>query len=59
VNKLFPHEDGGLSGPRATRYYAGDEVMVEVYYDQTGGNWKPENRVTDSPHIYRARQAMD
>jgi hypothetical protein len=54
VEKLFPQEDGGLSGPTATRYCREPEVMVEVPYDQNGGNWKPTNHVNGPLRVYRS-----
>ncbi|HEY3411537.1 MAG TPA: hypothetical protein VGM51_00625 [Armatimonadota bacterium] len=59
VEKVFLQQDGGLSGPRETRYYMGYEVMVAVPYDQTGGNWKPTNRVTGPLRVYRSGMAFD
>lgn len=59
INKIFPIEDGGLSGPSATRYYVGSEVMAEVPFDQTGGNWKPENRVTGPIKVYKSLMHFD
>jgi hypothetical protein len=53
VEKVFTRPDGGLSGPSASRYFMGDEVMVEVPYDQTGGAWKPTNRVNGPIKVYR------
>lgn len=54
IERIFPQEDGGTSGPGATRYYLGGEVMVEVTFDQTGGPWKPGNRVTGPLKVYRS-----
>ena len=59
IDRVFPQEDGGVSDSRATRYYLGSEVMVEVPYDQTGGNWKPENRVTGPVKVYRSSMHTD
>jgi hypothetical protein len=54
VEQVFTRPDGGISGPHASRYYMGDEVMVEVPYDQTGGAWKPTNRVTGPVKVYKS-----
>lgn len=59
VEKVFPIQDGGISGPSSTRYYAGSEVMVEAPFDQTGGRWSPENRVTGPLSLYRSRMHFD
>jgi len=59
MRKMFPQEDGGLSGPGSTRYYFGSEVMVEAPYDQTGGAWKPQNKVNGPIKVYRSLMHMD
>jgi hypothetical protein len=59
IVKIFPEEDGGLSGPDETRYYAGSQVMVAVPYDQTGGNWSSQNRVNGTLRIYRSSPHID
>jgi hypothetical protein len=59
IEKVFPEQDGGLSGPSETRYYVGSEVMVAVPFDQTGGSWNLQNRVNGTPRIYRSFQHVD
>ena len=59
VEKVFPLRDGGLSGPSTQRYYAGSEVMVEAPFDQTGGRWSSENRVTGRLRVYRSSMHFD
>ena len=59
VEEKLQNQDGGASGPGSTRYYEGWEVMVEVPYDQTGGRWKPKNRVNGPVRIYRSRPHAD
>jgi len=59
VEKVFPLQDGGISGPSSTRYYTGSEVMVEAPFDQTGGARSPENRVTGPLSVYRSRMHTD
>lgn len=59
MRKMFPQEDGGFSGPGSTRYYFGSEVMVEAAYDQTGGAWKPQNKVNGPIKVYRSLMHMD
>jgi hypothetical protein len=54
VQMIFTRQDGGLSGA-ASRYYEDPEVKIEVPYDQTGGAWKPENKVTGPVRVYRER----
>jgi hypothetical protein len=52
VEKIFPRADGGISSLDATRYYAGNEVMVEVPYDRSG-------RVTGPLKVYRSIMHAD
>lgn len=59
IEKIFPQEDGGLSGPGSTRYYLGSEVMVEVPFDQTGGAWNQENKVNGPVKVYRSLMHLD
>jgi len=59
IEKMFPQQDGGLSGPGSTRYYLGSEVMVEALYDQTGGAWKPQNKLNGPIRVYRSLMHMD
>jgi hypothetical protein len=50
VEKMFPEEDGGISGPGSTRYYVGSEVMVEAPYAQSRG----VTRVSGPLRVYRS-----
>lgn len=59
VEKVFPEEDGGISGPGSTRYYLGSQVMVEVPYDQSGGRWQRGNRVRGALRVYRSLPHYD
>jgi hypothetical protein len=59
VEKVFPLRDGGLSVPSRQRYYAGSEVMVEAPFDQTGGRWSSENRVTGPLRVWRSYMHFD
>jgi hypothetical protein len=59
IEKVFPQQDGGISGPSSTRYYAGSEVMVEVPFDQQGGAWRSQNRVMGPLRVYRSWPHMD
>lgn len=59
IERMFPQEDGGISGPEATRYYLGSEVMVVVPFDRTGRNWGHENRVNGRVKVYRSRMHID
>jgi hypothetical protein len=54
VEALFPVRDGGFAPYGVTRYVCGDEVMVEVPYDATGGPGDRENRVSGPVKVYRA-----
>src|SRR6185295_17171426 len=59
IEKVFPVQDGGMSGAGSTRYYAVSEVMVEVPFDQDGGAWSSENRVIGPLKVYRSRMHVD
>jgi hypothetical protein len=59
IKKVFPEEDGGLSSPGRARFYAGSEVMVEVPFNQQGGKWSAENRVTGPLRVYRSLMHFD
>lgn len=59
VEQLLPEKNGGLQGPNATTYYEDPEILIEVTYDQTGGDWSPKNRVLQPPRIYRGPMTMD
>jgi len=45
--------DGGPQGIDSTRYYIQPDVIVDVPYDQTGGTWTSENRVSAPVRIIR------
>jgi hypothetical protein len=53
VEAIFPAEDGGLQAVGTTRYYEEPEIKIEIGFDQTGGAWRPQNRVTALPRVYR------
>ena len=59
VEKVFRERDGGLQGATSTRYYEESEIMIEVPFDQTGGNWNPANRVTGPARLYRGPRHID
>jgi hypothetical protein len=59
VEKVFRQRDGGLSVPSRQRYYAGSEVMVEAPFDETGGRWSSENRVTGPLRVWRSSMHFD
>jgi len=59
VEKVFSLRDGGLSVPSSQRYYAGSNVMVEVSFDEAGGRWSAENRVTGPLRVYRGSMHFD
>lgn len=59
VEQLFRVKDGGVEGPSISRYYEHPEVMINIPFDQTGGNWSPDNRVTGEPNIYRSLRHLD
>jgi len=59
VELLFREKDGGVQGPSVSRYYEHPEVMIEIPFDQTGGNWNKDNRVTGEPKIYRSLEHYD
>jgi hypothetical protein len=53
VESWLNEMDGGPQGIDSTRYYLQPDIIVEVPYDQTGGTWTPENRVTAPAHVIR------
>lgn len=59
VERIFTTKDGGLQGPSLTRYYMEPEVMIDVPYDKTGGNWSGENRVNGPVRVYRSMMHLD
>jgi len=59
IEKIFPQQDGGLTGPESTRYYFRSEVMVEVPFDQMGGALKQENKVNGPVKVYRSFMHID
>ncbi len=59
VEKILPWQDGGISGPDASRYYFGAQVMIEIPYSTEGGAWKKTNRVVGKPRIYQDRYHTD
>ena len=59
VETWLKEKDGGLQGVSVTRYYEQPEVMIEVPFDQTGGDWSQKNRVNGSIKVYRSLQHFD
>lgn len=59
VIRLFPMQQGGLMSSDLTSYYAGDGVMVDVPYDDHGGAWKGENRVSGPLRVHRGSLHID
>src|SRR5690349_10336337 len=53
VESWLQELDGGPQGIDSTRYYIQPDVIVEVPYDQTGGTWTSENRVSAPIRIIR------
>ncbi len=59
VEALFKERDGGAQSPSSTRYYEPTNTVIEVSYDQTGGTWTPDNRVSAPPVLYhRTRSTL-
>lgn len=59
VIRLFPKEDGGLTSSSLARYYAGDGVLVDVPYDDHGGSFNAQNRVSGPLRVYRGSFHID
>jgi hypothetical protein len=59
VEKVFKEENGGIQPVNTTSYYLGQEVTVEVPYDEAGGRWKPTNHVTGPLRVYRSWEIID
>src|SRR5258708_20340560 len=53
VETWLNERDGGPQGIDSTRYYIQPNIIVEVPYDQTGGTWTSENRVSAPVRIIR------
>lgn len=53
VEKVFPTQDAGIETPDATRYVEPPDLVVEVPYDQEGGDWEPGNRVRGAAVVTR------
>jgi hypothetical protein len=49
----------GFQDRSSTQYFFGSEVMVEAPYDQTGGAWKPQNKVNGPIKVYRSLKHVD
>ncbi len=52
VEKLYPCQDGGLSSYELSRYYLGNNIMVDVPFDQHGGEGRKQNRVSGPLRVY-------
>ncbi len=59
VEAIFRHKDGGIQHTSLTLYYEDPEVMVEVPFESTGGDWSRENRVNGSVRVYRSLPHLD
>jgi hypothetical protein len=53
VESWLQEMDGGPQGIDSTRYFIQPDIIVEVPYDQTGGTWTAENRVSAPVRIIR------
>src|SRR6266513_4794024 len=54
VETWLKEQDGGPQGIDSTRYYIQPDIIVEVPYDQTGGTWTSENRVSAPVRVIRS-----
>jgi hypothetical protein len=52
IEKLYPYQDGGLSSYELSRYYLGNGIMVDVPFDQQGGEGHKLNRVNGPLRVY-------
>jgi len=57
--KIFRQQDGGAMGPHDIRYYFGNQVMIHVPFDVTGGNFSPDNRIDGEITIGRDMMHYD
>ena|SRR6266513_589895 len=54
VEAWLNERDGGPQGINSTRYVIQPDIIVEVPYDQTGGTWTSENRVSAPVRVIRS-----
>ena len=52
IEKLYPNHDGGLMSYELSRYYLGNNIMVDVPFDQHGGEGSKQNRVNGPLRVY-------
>ncbi len=52
VEKLYPYQDGGAFSFELTHYYLGNGLMVDVPFDQHGGEGNRQNRVSGPLRVY-------
>lgn len=52
IEKLYPNKDAGVLRSDLTRYYLGDEVMVDVPFDKQGGEGGQQNSVNGPLRVY-------
>ena len=57
--KIFRQQDGGAMSTSDMRYYFGNEVMIHVPFDATGGGLKPSNRINGPITIRRDMMHCD
>lgn len=58
IEKIFRQQDGGAMGS-VNRYYVGNNVMIHVPYDTTGGLLSPKNRLDGEVTITRSMMHYD
>ena len=59
VERLYPHQDGGLSSYELSRYYLGNNIMVDVPFDQHGSEGGKQNRVNGPLRVYLSPPHFD
>lgn len=52
IEKLYRYQDGGLSSYELSRYYLGNNIMVDVPFDRQGGEGREQNRVSGPLRVY-------
>lgn len=52
IEKLYQYQDGGLTSYELSRYYLGNNILVDVPFDRHGGEGREQNRVSGPLRVY-------
>jgi hypothetical protein len=59
VEDFFKTKDGGLSTVSKTRYFEMPGILVDVPYDDSGGQYSSKNRVNGVIRIHKGCRSLD